>query len=123
MEIWILIVVSVVGIVSLGDIRRELANQSMKLSVLDTQLDTLPERIGFQVDKVLSLQTVFPDKIAEAIRTSDLDSQIGDRVWFELMVNNKMSAEIGKAVGDELQGIQDSITQIANDLSDISNRS
>lgn len=42
MEIWILIVVNVVGIVSLGDIRRELANQSMKLSVLHTQLDRLP---------------------------------------------------------------------------------
>ena len=122
MEIWILIAVSVVGVISLGDIRRELSSQSMKLSVLETQLDRLPGRIASNIDDVLSLQTVFPDKIATSISDSGIAGQIGEQVQRELMVYNKLSTEIGKSVATELQDLQRCLDDISNDVSEISNR-
>ena len=122
MEIWILIAVSVLGVISLGDIRRELSSQSMKLSVLETQLDRLPGRIASNIDDVLSLQTVFPDKIATSISDSGIAGQIGEQVQRELMVYNKLSTEIGKSVATELQDLQRCLDDISNDVSEISNR-
>ena len=122
MEIWILIAVSVVGVIILGDIRRELSSQSMKLSVLETQLDRVPGRIASNIDDVLSLQTVFPDKIATSISDSGIAGQIGEQVQRELMVYNKLSTEIGKSVATELQDLQRCLDDISNDVSEISNR-
>jgi hypothetical protein len=122
MEIWILIVVSIVAVVILGDIRREMSSQSMKLSILETQLDRLPEGIASHIDAALSLQTILPDKIARSIANSDIAGEIGKQVQRELMVYNKLSTEIGKSVASELQDLQRCLDDISNGVSEISNR-
>lgn len=122
MEIWILIAVSVVSIVILGDIRRELSSQSMKMSVLESQLDTMPRDITSHIDAALSLQTILPDKIARSIANSGIAGEIGKQVQRELMVYNKLSTEIGKSVATELQDLQRCLDDISNDVSEISNR-